>query len=304
MKPMVTYTVILSLLLYIIVKNNRPTSSTAFPGNDILFHAVAFTPPGMFTNEIEGPAVNKEGSLFAVNYQRRGTIGKVMADGSVSIFLELPKGSVGNGIRFDKMGNMLVADYTRHNILKIKMSNKEMYVLAHDSSMHQPNDIALDKDGCIYASDPDWKNNTGNVLRIDPDGKITVLESGMGTTNGIEISPDNKTLYVNESVQRRVWAYDLMPGGTIERKRLLVSFPDFELDGMRCDREGNLFIARYGKGTVVKISPAGKVLQEIVLEGKNPSNVTFGGNDNRTVYVTVQDKGNIEMFRVDVPGKE
>ena len=85
---------------------------------------------------------------------------------------------------------------------------------------------------------------------------------------------------------------------------MLIDFPDFGMDGMRCDTEGNLYIARYGKGTIVKISPSGKVLQEITLIGKNPSNIAFGGKDGRTAYVTIQDQGNIETFRVDKPGRE
>jgi sugar lactone lactonase YvrE len=76
------------------------------------------------------------------------------------------------------------------------------------------------------------------------------------------------------------------------------------MDGMRCDTEGNLYIARYGKGAIAKVSPAGKLLQEITLIGKNSSNVAFGGKDGRTVYVTLQDQGNIETFRVDKPGRE
>jgi sugar lactone lactonase YvrE len=126
----------------------------------------------------------------------------------------------------------------------------------------------------------------------------------MGTTNGIEVSPDDKVLYVNESVQRKVWAYDLSTDGNISNKRLLIEFPDFGMDGMRCDTDGNLYITRHGKGTVVKVSPAGKILREITLLGKKPSNIAFGGKDGRTAYVTLQDSGNIERFLVDEPGRE
>src|SRR6266496_3804304 len=139
---------------------------------------------------------------------------------------------------------------------------------------------------------------------VDKDGKLSLLEDSMGTANGIEVSPDEKTLYVNESVQRKVWAYDLSDSGTISNKRLLIEFPDFGMDGMRCDIDGNLHIARYGKGVVAKISPKGKLLKEIKINGTKPSNVTFGGADGRTVYVTLQDNGNIESFRVEVPGRE
>jgi sugar lactone lactonase YvrE len=85
----------------------------------------------------------------------------------------------------------------------------------------------------------------------------------MGTTNGIEVSPDEKTLYVNESVQRKVWAYDLSDSGAISNKRLLIEFPDFGFDGMKCDKAGNLYAARYGKGVIVVLSPDGKIIREL-----------------------------------------
>jgi gluconolactonase len=124
----------------------------------------------------------------------------------------------------------------------------------------------------------------------------------MGTTNGIELSPDNKILYVNESVQRKVWAFDITDDSRLTNKRLLASFDDFGMDGMRCDVKGNLYITRHGKGTVVKVSPEGELLEEIVLKGKKPSNIAFGGPDGRTAYITLQDRGFIETFRVSDPG--
>ncbi|TMI84160.1 MAG: SMP-30/gluconolactonase/LRE family protein, partial [Bacteroidetes bacterium] len=78
-----------------------------------------------------------------------------------SIFIELPNGSVGNGIRFSSSGDMLIADYINHNVLKVDMSTKQLSVFAHDSSMNQPNDIAIDSKDRVYASDPNWKAGTG-----------------------------------------------------------------------------------------------------------------------------------------------
>ncbi|MEJ7682371.1 MAG: SMP-30/gluconolactonase/LRE family protein [Segetibacter sp.] len=199
---------------------------------------------------------------------------------------------------------MYIADYTNHNILKVDMSTKQLSVFAHEALMNQPNDIAIDSKDRLYASDPNWKAGTGRIWTIGTEGKVTLLEDNMGTANGIEVSSDDKTLYVNESVQRKVWAYDLSPAGQIRNKRLLIQFPDFGMDGMRCDTKGNLYICRHGKGTVAKVSPEGKLLTEITLLGKQPSNIAFGGKDGRTAYVTLQDQGNIESFRVDIPGRE
>jgi sugar lactone lactonase YvrE len=84
---------------------------------------------------------------------------------------------------------------------------------------------------------------------------VTLLDNEMGTTNGIEVSPNGKTLYVNESVQRNMWAFDLGGDGSLTNKRLLKRFDDHGLDGMRCDVAGNLYVTRHGKGTVVILSP-------------------------------------------------
>src|SRR5215212_4674403 len=183
------------------------------------FKASTFTPEKSFTNGCEGPAVNKNGNVYAVNFAKEGTIGKVSPDGKPELFVELPQGSTGNGIRFNSKGDMFIADYTGHNVLKVDMNTKQVSVYAHEPTMSQPNDIAIDSKDRIYASDPDWKNKTGRFWRVDTDGKITMLDS-LGTANGIEVSPDEKILYVNAG--REIWAYDLSDAGGISNKRRLI----------------------------------------------------------------------------------
>jgi sugar lactone lactonase YvrE len=258
-------------------------------------------PEGSSTNGVEGPAADHNGTLYWVNFSHEGTIGRLISGGNPEIFVTLPEGSTGNGIRFNSKGLMLIADYTGHNILITDMDTKQVTVFAHGPLMSQPNDIAIDSHDRIYASDPDWGREKGKVWRIDTDGSVTLLDS-LGITNGIEVSPDEKTLYVNGS--GNLYAYDLLPDGGIGNRRVLISFPDQGMDGMRCDIEGNIFLARYGQGIVACISPAGKVIREISLSGKCPTNVAFGGKDGCTVYVTIQDKGNLESFRTDIPGRE
>lgn len=269
-----------------------------------LFVASPFTEEGGFTEGIEGPGCDAQGNVYAVNYARQHTIGRTTPDGKSEVFVELPEGSTGNGIRFDRDGMMYVADYTGHNVLRVDPKTRAVTVFAHEGRMNQPNDLAIAADGTLYASDPDWKGGTGQLWKIDRDGTVTRLTQGMGTTNGIDVSPDGGTLYVNESVQRNIWAFKIGKDGTIGDKRLLIRFPDFGFDGMRCDVDGNLYVTRHGKGTVVKISPDGKVLREIDVLGSKPSNLCFGGPDGRTVYVTEVDHRRLVQFRVDRPGLE
>lgn len=268
-----------------------------------LFISQEFTPVNGFTSGIEGPACDSDGNLYAVNFEKQGTIGKVTPDGQATVFIELPEGSIGNGIRFDSHSFMYIADYTNHNVLKVDMETREISVHAHEPKMNQPNDLAIGENDMLYASDPNWGESTGQLWRVDTEGNATLLESDMGTTNGIEVSPDEKVLYVNESAQRNIWTYDLSPEGNISNKQLLIQFPDFGMDGMRCDIDGNLYVTRHGKGTVAKLSPEGEVLLEVELAGKHCTNIAFGGDDGRTCYVTLADRGNVEVFRADRPGR-
>jgi sugar lactone lactonase YvrE len=243
--------------------------------------------------------------LYAVSFGTdKRTIGKVNLNGQAELFVMLPEGSAGNGIRFGPDGLMYVADYIGHNVLTIELATLALCVFAHNPEMNQPNDLAIASDGTLYASDPNWKNKTGQLWRIDRDGSTHLADSGLGTTNGIEVSPDGGTLYVNESEQRGVWAFPILADKSLGARRLVKQFADFGFDGMRCDIDGNLYITRHGKGTVVKLSPQGEILREIDVLGANPSNICFGGPDGCTAYVTEVEHTRVVTFRVDRPGRE
>lgn len=260
-------------------------------------------PPHSFTPGIEGPACDDRGNLYAVNFARQGSVGRVTPRGEAGVFVDLPEGSTGNGIRFDSRGAMLVADHTGHQVLKVDPRTRAVSVHARLPGAHQPNDLCILADDTVFASDPDWRAGTGRVWRVEADGRAQVVAEGLGTTNGIEPSPDERTLYVNESLQRRIWAFALGPQGLGDR-RLLVEFPDHGLDGMRVDAEGFLWVTRYGKGTVACLDPQGRVVEELALQGSRPSNLCFGGPDGRTLYVTEVDQGSVEVWRAPRPGRE
>ncbi|MHB1921143.1 MAG: SMP-30/gluconolactonase/LRE family protein [Chitinophagaceae bacterium] len=266
-----------------------------------LFKVRELTKENLFTNNIEGPCFYHD-TLFVVNYKKDGTIATISPDGSVHLFLVLPKGSVGNSIKIDSKGNMLLPDFEGHNILKVDQDH-HISIYCHDDSFNQPNDICLNRHDQIYASDPLWKDSTGKLWRIDRGGIPVLLRDHMGTTNGIELSPDEKTLYVNESDQLKIWKFDVDARGNISHKRLFAQFSDYGLDGMHCDKKGNLLVCRWGKGVIVEFSPKGKKIREIPLIGKECSNFVFGGKDGKTVFVTLQDRKCMEMFRTNIPGK-
>lgn len=280
----------------------HPVVSLTADDKETLFVATPLTEKKSFTAGIEGPACDRDGNIYVVNLARQGDIARVSPSGKAEVFVTLPGKSVGNGIVFNRAGAMFVADYVGHNVLKIDLKTKGITTFAHEPSMNQPNDLAIAPDGTLYASDPNWEKNTGQVWRIGTDGKVAKVAPEMGTTNGIEVSPDGKTLYVNESVQKNIWMFPIKADGALGEKKLLKKFDDHGFDGMRADIDGNLYVTRYGKGTVVKVSPEGKILKEIDVLGKMPSNICFGGPDGRTAYVTEVEHQRVVQFRVDRPG--
>jgi len=297
-KGIFTFTLLLALsAVSILILSNCSGSKKLFVAEDL-------TQENLFSTNIEGPAFDKNGQLYVVNYLHDGTIGKVAPDGTCSMFIELPEGSIANCILFDKKDNMYLPDFTGHNVLHVDMQTQKVSVFCHEPRMYSPNDLCMNRKGQIFASDPDWKTNLGQLWRVDTDGKPVLLEGNMGTTNGIELSPDEKTLYVNESIQLNVWKYDVDENGNISNKQLFYKFNNFGLDGMKCDKKGNLYIMRWGKGTIVVLTPGGKFIREIPLKGKSCSNIVFGGKDGRTMFITLQDRKCMEKVLNDIPGKK
>ena len=274
------------------------------------FKSRQVTPSGEYTFGIEGPAVDDAGNLYVVNFGKPGTIGKLAAGASQSeLFAVLPEGSVGNAIRFDRDGRMFVADYKKHNVFLISPDGKDVTTYFHSDDFNQPNDMTIATDGTIYASDPHWKRHDGQIWRVSKsaDGSVAgermTADRRMSTTNGIDLSPDGKTLYVGESDTREIWSYRI-DGSHLLSSRLVKRFDDFDIDGLRTDTDGNLLVARIRKGTIAVLSPQGKLKREIALNAKEPTNLAFGGNDGRTVFVTQRQGGFVESFRTDYPGRE
>jgi sugar lactone lactonase YvrE len=274
------------------------------------FQSRQITPAGEYTHGIEGPAVDEQGNLYVVNFGRPGTVGKLAAGAAQSeLFAVLPEGSVGVAIRFDRQGRMFVADYKKHNIFLVGPDGKQVETYFHSDDFNQPNDMTIANDGTIYASDPRWKQRDGQVWRVAKSADGTVVGEkmtagrAMSTTNGIDLSPDGKTLYVGESDTREIWSYRI-DGARLLDPRLVKRFDDFGIDGLRTDTEGNLFVARILKGTIAVLTPQGQLKREIKLSGSEPTNLAFGGSDGKTIFVTQREGGFVESFRTDRPGRE
>jgi sugar lactone lactonase YvrE len=310
---------VLDFVLGLVLCVSFAAGLTGAAAQEVLFKSTRITPaPPEYTGSIEGPAVDADGNLYVVNFHVNGTIGKLPAGATKSqLFTTLPAGSIGSGIRFDRDGRMYVADFKKNNVFVVNHGETQPHVYFHSAAFHEPNDLAIAPDGTLYASDPQFLQHKGQVWRIvrqpDGTGKGVVMSSPrqMGATNGIDLSPDGATLYVSESDTRQVWAYQL-DGDKLLAPKLLRTFDaagigrtKSELDGLRTDIDGKIFVARPNAGAVSVLNPDGSQAHaDIAALGTNPSNLTFGGPDGKTVFVTQVDGRFIEFFRVDRPGRE
>jgi sugar lactone lactonase YvrE len=291
-----------------------------------LFVSKRISPVKEYTGGIEGPAVSAAGDLYVTNLRRpgpdpdkKGAIGILKLGASQSQpFAILPDNGIGNGIRFGGDGKMYVADYINHKIHVFDSGSNVPREYFH-ADFHQPNDLAIARDGTLYASDPKARERIGRIWRIarDPDGIVrgAVMSSprAMGITNGIDLSPDHTTLYVSESQfthqgeHRRasIWAYRI-DGAALVDPRPVFEFPKGDVDGLRVDTDGKIFVARPSFGAVAIVTPDGRQVREVKTLGLDPTNLTFGGADGRDVFVTQaeQSKRFIERFRADRPGRE
>jgi gluconolactonase len=164
-----------------------------------------------------------------------------------------------------------------------------------------PNDIVVRRDGNVYFSDPlftplDQRDlDFYGVYHVSPRGKIEAVARMRTRPNGVALSPDGKILYVANTDEKNIRAYDLDRNGQASNERVAVTDLPAGPDGIRTDAKGNLYVAARG---VVIYSPAGQLLGKI-SPPVNPRNLAFGGEDFRTLYMV----GN-SIFRVhlDVPG--
>jgi gluconolactonase len=174
-----------------------------------------------------------------------------------------------------------------------------------------PNDLVIDKQGRIYftsrlANTDPKAGNVNSVYRIDPDGKVDrILHApDIDMPNGIELSPNEKTLYLVESDGREhqsrcIRSYDLQPDGSVTNGRKLIDFyPGRSGDGMCVDAEGNLYIAAGLHATrntsetldtkpgIHVVTPAGKLVAFVEMPVDTVTNCCFGGKDGKALYVT------------------
>lgn len=251
----------------------------------------------------EGPAWSKENYLLfsdvAANKIWKLTVGE---KNPISV-RENSGGAAGNA--FDAKGSLYTCETRGRRVIRMdKKGTVEVLADKYEGKrLNAPNDIAVRKDGQVYFTDPAFGNQADTreldfygVYHIPPKGPLTLIAKPKGRPNGIALSPNGRTLYVTNSDQRNVYAYDLDGKGVPSNERVFIPKIDGIPDGLRTDEKGNLYIAAR---KLVIYSPEGKLIHEIEIS-ETPHNLTFGDGDLQTLYVTAH--SSVYRIRLNVKG--
>ena len=246
-----------------------------------------------------------------------GVMHKFEADGKTSIFLDhiftgpdpsLAPANLGssaermlgsNGTTLDRQGRIVFCSVGNRSVERLEKDGKRT-VLAdrfEGKKFNTPNDLVVKSDGSIYFTDtrvdlqrPDDDPQKGEPFAgvyLIKDGKVSLLAKDLTTPNGLAFTPDEKHLYVIEGMKKLIDRYDVQPDDTIANRALFVDMNSDQApggpDGMKVDKLGNVYST--GPGGVWIMSAEGKHLGTI-LAPERLTNLTFGGRDAKTLYIT------------------
>ncbi len=273
------------------------------------------------TPKMEGAASDLSGNFYFCNMQadgldlnEAGNVG-VIRPGAAEpeVFVALPAGIRGNGLRVGPDGGLYLADQLGGKVVRIDLETREVTIV-HDFEVKNPkwtqtpNDLAITPDGKrLYIS-----RVGAGLWTMTLQGEDVKKVSGKGT-NGVEVSPDGKLLYASHGF------YSIQPDGTLEDTGIKPNLPKegwAYTDGMRADAEGNLYISRAGgrvpdengkrvqqRGGVHVVAPDGSLLRTIRVDHPRVHNVGFGGPVGKTLFLICPGRdGFVAKWENDVPG--
>jgi gluconolactonase len=246
----------------------------------------------MFLNT-EGPLGAPDGSLYFSDTNASRTY-HLDLTGNITLWRE--RTNRGNGIAFTRDGDMLWAEGDGPRISRLDKARGAYVNLLPGFRLFQPNDLIVDAKGGVYFTDPGPRPVVPglkvNVYYIPPGARAPILiDDSVPRPNGITLSPDGRTLYVDNTIGTVVFRYDVQPDGTVKNKRDFAMLHDIKAgeegfgDGMAIDRDGRLYVTSL---TGIQVFDAGGKYLGTIKVPRQPSNVAFAGPDKKTLYITAR----------------
>jgi gluconolactonase len=249
---------------------------------------------------IEGPVWSKEGFLvFSDMFDSK--ILKMPSANQSEIYRDNTNGANGNAM--DVQGRLYSCERDGRRVVRMEKDGRVTVIAAEyqGKRLNDPNDVVVRRDGQVYFSDPAPKDSLqhfelgyAGVYHVNPGGQISLIAK-MPRPNGVTLTPDGRTLYVADTSDRKILAYDLDAEGNAANERVFISNIDGGPDGLRVAANGNVYIACRG---VAIYTPKGEFIRMIEFP-EMPANLSFGDTDLKTIYVTAR----TSVYRVRIPDR-
>ena len=260
----------------------------------------------------EGPAFDGKSSIYLSNCYG-GFIAKY-SNGIIDTFVSKVSDSLmiekTNGLAYGYDEFLYVCEYGKGKILRIsKDAQIEDVADGYDGKrFNRPNDLTNDANGNLFFTDPksyDINILDGRIFMVNPKTKeVKLVADSLAFPNGINISPLDGKLYVCESAKQKVVRFNITPENNLVNKEDFVELPGGDPDGIDFDIHGNLYVAHFGGKAIYIFSPDGKPLQKIETPGSKPTNLEFGDEDFKTIYLTEVETNSLYKIRTKYPGKK
>jgi gluconolactonase len=276
-------------------------------------------------NFLEGPTWDAATQTLLLTNMRDGTGSQNVQPSdilrftpSTGTFVTFIANAGSNGLAISRDGtSIFAATHDQRSLSAYNLATKQRTTIAANYQgrlFNSPNDVTVAANGTVYFTDPDFQRanrpdqmaGKTSVFRVT-NGVVTLIDDTIREPNGIELSPDGKTLYVGGNATGKVYKYPVNPDGSTGPRSDFASLGG--TDGGTVDCAGNVYQITYGDGKVHVYSPAGQSLGTISA-GRNATNIAFGGADRTTLYITSGipssggNTGNFGLYsiRLNVPG--
>ncbi|MCP4165052.1 MAG: SMP-30/gluconolactonase/LRE family protein [Chloroflexi bacterium] len=213
------------------------------------------------------------------------------------------------GLCLDGDNNVYACDMVKQAVMRVSASGEvSTYTSGSpERAMGVPNYPVFDAQGNLYVSDSGgWKESTGCIYRIEPNGDTNVIIDSLNFANGLALSPDGSALYVVLSLVPGVGKVKLMSDGSVGPLEIVVTLDKVIPDGIAFDVQGNLYIACYTPDRIYRLSPQGDLAlvaddwESVIFS--SPTNITFGGPDLSTLVVASLARWHLTKGQMPVSG--
>jgi gluconolactonase len=256
----------------------------------------------------EGPVWIKD-ALYFSDFVTTGVFSsRIQKLDSNGVMTTLIEDSGSNGLAVDAQGNIVAGTHKYKSLSRYTLTGERTTIADkfEGNVFNSPNDIAIAKDGTIYFTDPVYQRDAApggqdktRVYRVATDGKVTVVDDTINNPNGVSLSLDEKTLYVEGGGEQGVLrAYPIIDGVPQAGKDIVtgVAIPD----GMTLDCHGNIYLTEHVAKRVRVVTPEGQQVATIKVDA-NLTNAAFGGDDGKTLFLT--GAGAVWKLKLDVTGQ-